>query len=249
VNIKLFLTYVIFLVFLWSFPGPVLAQEENPAETPKGIVFVELFSSQACAFCPRADDFMHEIVRQEDAIALSCHIDYFDVEEGSLARPFCTQRQKEYAGTLGSGTLYTPQMVINGRDDIIGYKTEKVARAIDEARDNPAPVIEIEEAEPGKYQFRLNAQEIPEGARPRIWMAVIDKPHVLTISEGGNKGKGMTYMNIVSAMKTLGPWSGQAVARDVRPELGPGQAGFIIAAQDMATGEILAAGQYWAVRH
>ena len=41
-------------------------------------VVVELFSSQGCASCPPADEFLLELAQQRNIIALGWHVDYWD---------------------------------------------------------------------------------------------------------------------------------------------------------------------------
>ena len=96
-----------------------------------GPVVLELFSTQACTFCPRADALMADLVDHPSLIALSCHVDYFDVEVGSRALPVCSSRQISYEGAMKHGPKYTPQMVFNGRLNAIGYREHDVAAMLE----------------------------------------------------------------------------------------------------------------------
>src|SRR5262245_21873769 len=80
-------------------------------------VLVELFTSQGCSSCPPADQFLGELSQRSGVVALSFHVDYWDYIgwKDRFAKPEYTQRQKGYRDALNLRTLYTPQMVIDGR--------------------------------------------------------------------------------------------------------------------------------------
>jgi hypothetical protein len=219
---------------------------------PSTPVLIELFSSQACVFCPQADRLFADLAQQPGIIGLACHIDYLDVRKGSLARPFCTERQAKYLQALQAGPHYTPQMVINGRTEIIGYHRDEIIAALRET-ERPAPIqITPQPQDPGSYtvNFKIQPAAVPEDgavspARDiHLWLALYDAPHDVTIADGRNKNQRMTYYNIVSALKDIGPAQDGLTARIVMPGLQKGQAGFVIFAQDMNGGAVLAVGEY-----
>ncbi|MCB1530728.1 MAG: DUF1223 domain-containing protein [Rhodospirillales bacterium] len=219
-------------------------QESGKSRISAGLpapVVVELFSSQACTFCPPADRFMGSLAKQTGLIALSCHVDYFDVKDGSLSREFCTKRQTDYLKILDVPTHYTPQMVVNGHMDVIGYESDKVRAAILKARAEKIGTVKILAGADGAYRFSLPEKDL-EGRDIRLWQAVFDKPHEMTITEGGNLGKKMRYYNVISRLKDIGPWTGAALTRSVYPSFREENAGMAIFAQDRKNGRIIAAG-------
>lgn len=267
-NIKLCLTAVLCAALVFAgahslaraetvpaVPVGAVAEEELPAEkkplTPPvlaaGPVVVELFSSQACVFCPRADRLLADLAQQAHVIALACHVDYFDVRVGSLARRFCTDRQNWYMRTLRAGPNYTPQMVVQGRNDVVGYDIPAVIDALRRVAGDIPPAIAIAyQGRPGQYALTLpQGRDVEEGARFRLWLMLYDRAHELIVAEGRNKGQKMRYVNIVSDIQDLGVWSGGAedmmaveIARKAE------QRGFAVIAQDEKTGRIAAAGRY-----
>lgn len=230
-------------MFLALFLGVSVAAAQNGAVEAQAPVVVELFSSQACAFCPAADDIMGDIAKMQDVIALNCHVDYFDVKQGALSKPFCTDRQTDYVGLFGGGTHYTPQMVVNGHMDVIGYKAEKISAALVKARADRMGTIDIQPKSDGVYEAKLNKQDLG-GKQATLWVATIDKPHKLTVASGANKGKNMVYTHILNSFTEHGNWDGADKRLAVSPNLTDGQAGFAILAQDMDSGHVIAAGQF-----
>ena len=95
-----------------------------PLEGARADVVVELYTSQGCSSCPPADALLEQLAARDDVIALSLHVDYWDYLgwQDAFANPAFTKRQRGYAARAGSSMIYTPQMVIGGRDHIVGTK-------------------------------------------------------------------------------------------------------------------------------
>lgn len=256
---KLELFIYISLLILLCVPGATTAAEdmkpvpiENVAASPlngtdevaDGLVIVELFSSQACVFCPKADRLFSELLTRKNIFGIACHVDYFDVEQGALSRPFCTARQGWYMDRLLAGPHYTPQMVVNGKYDIIGYKIEMVKSALQKAGQAPVKQMELEPLETGG-DFRLTLPPAGQEEAPRrLWMMLYDKTHELTIAGGRNKGKNMVYDHIVSAMHDLGIVVQGTEKLVLNPALTAAHKGFIVLLQNDRTGAILGAVNY-----
>lgn len=207
------------------------------------IVVVELFSSQACTFCPAADTIMGDLIQQSHVIGLTCHVNYFDVKRGSLAKPFCTKRQSDYTNLIGSGPYYTPQMVINGHMDVVGYEVDNIAKALENGQSDMIQTINIQTKADGVFVYNLGEQDLSD-QQVRLWISSLDKPHNVTIAEGGNRGQRVVYHNMMNDVKDLGAWNGSALERAISPELSEDHKGFVIIAQNIESGKIVAAGQY-----
>lgn len=224
-----------------ALPVPVVQEEKLPI-LGKAPVIVELFSSQACVFCPKADQLFADLITQDNVIGLACHVDYFDVKKGSLAKEFCTKRQSWYMEKLFAGPNYTPQMVINGAVDVIGYKFDEVVKALQKALYSEILPLEIAESDAkGTYKVTLPIKDLAKPENYKLWLALYDQPHNLTIADGLNRGKKATYYNIVSELGSTGN-----VEEDVfvTPPLKSQHAGFVVILQDMESGKIYAVGRH-----
>ena len=99
-------------------------------------VVIELFTSEGCSSCPPADRVLAQLAESGldgiPIIALSEHVDYWNrlgwKDPFSAAR--FTDRQQQYADVLRSD-VYTPQMVVDGRRQLVGSDR---ASAVDEIR-------------------------------------------------------------------------------------------------------------------
>src|SRR5690606_17469910 len=110
-----------------------------------GKTVVELFTSQGCSSCPKADKLLGELAVDPRYIALSLAVDYWDYLgwRDTLALHAHSMRQKGYANHRGDRNVYTPQMVLNGVTEAIGNKRAAVERAVGEAERQDLLVIPI----------------------------------------------------------------------------------------------------------
>lgn len=224
-----------------AMPVPAVEEEELPVLGNAPVV-IELFSSQACVFCPKADRLFADLLKQDNVIGLACHVDYFDVKTGSLAQPFCTERQTWYMEKLFAGPNYTPQMVINGAVDVVGYKFNDVVSALRRATFSQVlPLGITETSAAGTYKVTLPPQR-PEPLQDyKLWLALYDEPHELTIAEGRNQGQRATYYNIVSQLGSSDKLGGDIY---VTPPMKNQHRGFVVILQNMKTGKIFAVGRH-----
>jgi hypothetical protein len=220
------------------------AQETTPLPSETQTVppvVLELFTSQGCGFCPPADKLMGQMIEQQSVIGLSCHVDYFNIRNNSLGKGFCTKRQNDYNRLIGTGPRYTPQLVVNGHMDMIGYEGGKVSAAILKGRGERLRGIPLTQVAEGSYSFSMPSMNL-QNQPVKLWFAVFDKPRTFSILEGNNMGKKMTYYNVVSRLEDLGMWDGSPMARAINANFEPVNGGVAVIAQNTATGHIIAAG-------
>ena len=93
---------------------------------------VELFTSQGCSSCPPADALLGKLSKRHDVLPLAFHVDYWDYIgwKDPYASKDATERQYGYGHALGLNMVYTPQMVIDGSQDVVGSDESAVLRAI-----------------------------------------------------------------------------------------------------------------------
>jgi hypothetical protein len=169
---------------------------------------LELFTSQGCSSCPPADRLVAQLVTDPSLIALSVPIDYWDYLgwRDTLANPAHSARQRAYARARGDGQVYTPQMVVNGASDALGSDQGAVERAI---ADQKARVMSLPvhlSVGGGALNVSVAAGDKgPPGAE--VWLCSVAKTVAVAIGRGENRGRTVTYHNVVRNWVKLGSLS------------------------------------------
>lgn len=176
---------------------------------PKAVV--ELFTSQGCTSCPPADEMLSALAKAGDVVALAYHVDYWDYLgwRDTLAGPDNTARQQEYNRAFGNRSVYTPQAIVNGREQMNGAKRLKVQGAIARMQDTPeGMVVDV------NVSYQGDSVVIETGAAPgrvrdaQVVLVYFNSATEVEITRGENKGRSFTYWNAVSSFHTAGMWRG-----------------------------------------
>ena len=218
----------------------VPAQAEQATGTPStSPVLVELFTSQGCNSCPPADRILGDLKSRPDVLALSFHVTYWDRLgwQDTFGLEASTNRQRAYAAWLDARGLYTPQMVIGGRIDVVGSRRGRVREAIELLSRNAQQGVPVTIA---GDQLRIG-----KGASDHatIWLFGIDHEHDVSIWRGENRGRTIRYHNVVREVTEIGRWSGDAVNLPLPLSrlVIDGRDSAAVVVQRADTGEILAA--------
>src|SRR5262244_3732178 len=153
----------------------------------KAPVVVELFSSEGCSSCPPADALLGELAQRPGIVALAFHVDYWDYIgwKDPYASPANTQRQHDYAAALRLHMVYTPQMVVDGRTDVVGSERADVEAAIGKAAAQPKLAVAIEKDGAG-YRVVIPAAAAPAGGPATVWLAFFDSEKETRVARGEN---------------------------------------------------------------
>lgn len=205
------------------------------------VTVVELYTSQGCSSCPPADVYLGKIADRDDIIALSFHVDYWDYIgwKDKFARPEHTKRQRKYAGHLGMGYIYTPQLVVQGMaHSAHGSEASKLVKDLRGAKRLDVQVKHVD----GGLKIDIPGGTF-EGETARVLVAAYDSKHDTEINRGENSGKILSYHNVVRDMARVGRWSGAAKSFTVtEKELKmAGRDGCAVLIQSTKTGRILGA--------
>ncbi|GAB4185558.1 MAG: DUF1223 domain-containing protein [Wenzhouxiangellaceae bacterium] len=88
------------------------AGQENPPQ------LVELYTSEGCSSCPPADAWLAQVGRHDNIIALAFHVDYWNALgwHDRFSDQRYSQRQRDIARHNHQRSIYTPEIVVNGRE-------------------------------------------------------------------------------------------------------------------------------------
>ncbi|WP_084603488.1 DUF1223 domain-containing protein [Devosia enhydra] len=178
---------------------PALAGEIRTA--PKAVV--ELFTSQGCSSCPPADAMLSTLGERPEIIALAYHVDYWDYIgwPDTFGQKAHSDRQRAYAESWGSTRIYTPQMVVNGREGVVASRKGEVEAALGKASLS-VPVTMIE----ASGMLHVDIEERPGAPEGVIWLVTFKARESVEIERGENSGKRMDYTHIVTGRQLLGMW-------------------------------------------
>jgi hypothetical protein len=169
---------------------------------------VELFTSEGCSSCPPAEAYIGELAQHKDVLALAFHVDYWD--DLGWKDPFSlkisTDRQYAYSAVLGRSSVYTPQVVIDGKDEFVGTDRRHIGGALAVARTGVPLRISLD---PENVVVELSAGE-KVAPRDVILVAYVRRA-TSSIGRGENAGRTLEEFNIVRAIHDLGRWNGDPV--------------------------------------
>jgi hypothetical protein len=188
------------------------------ARTP---VIVELFTSEGCSSCPPADTLLATLALQQpidnvEVIALEEHVDYWD--EQGWVDPFSshgwTARQYVYADVLKNGNPYTPQMVVDGRAELVGNQSRKARQAISEsAKTEKAQVTLVprNSGNSGADSLSVKIGKLPgekQQDKAEVWLAITETGLHSTVKRGENAGEDLHHAAIVRTIRKIGEAKG-----------------------------------------
>lgn len=186
-------------------------------------VVVELFTSQGCSSCPPADSMVARLSNDPGVLTLSYHVDYWDYLgwADSFAKPEFTARQEAYARAAGERALYTPQLIVDGQDTAVSPGPSQLMALIDASRIAPALLtVQRETTAEGEAIELMPLSEI--GGAVEILLVRYAPMRKVEVMAGENRGRTVTYANVVLALDELAEWDGRGPLRlTVRPDGAP----------------------------
>jgi hypothetical protein len=182
-----------------------------------------------------------ELADDQRLVALSLAVDYWDYLgwRDTLALHAHSARQKGYATQRGDRQVYTPQVVINGALETIGsdrYAIDRIIGKVDTVSRLALPVSLARNGSNLDIEVAAGA-----GTAGAIWMIPIASQAPVTIERGENRGKTVTYHNVVRGWIRVGDWNGSAI-RASRPIAELAQTGADAAAVLVQSGSVEAPG-------
>ena len=212
------------------------------------VVVIELFTSQGCPACPPADKVLTNLSKERNTITLSWAVDYWDYLgwKDVNAKAENTTRQEAYNTTLDKKGVYTPQMIINGRKQVVGSRIWDIREAITHYRNHEASLAKVDlDYNDGQLNAEMRARARKTHTQPTsVYLVWYDLEQSFEVSMGDNQGKTLSYTNVVQGFRKIGEWTNHGldidvdisrlVARDIK--------GYAVIVQDAPGKPIIAAG-------
>jgi hypothetical protein len=172
--------------------------------SPRGVV--ELFTSQGCSSCPAADKFVTSIHQDKNVLALAWHVDYWDYLgwKDTFAKPDHADRQRRYSKSFGENQIYTPQAVINGRSHAVGHLAQKIHGTLKNYDDTQKGLVVPINATINGDVLDIEISNKNNHGKATLWMVYFADQETVKIERGENRGKNLTYSNIVRDIELVG---------------------------------------------
>lgn len=181
--------------------------DKSTVTSENGVAVVELFTSQGCSSCPSADKNLSELIKSNNdgkVFGLSFHVSYWNYLgwKDPYSKEDFTARQRKYASKFANGTIYTPQMIVNGTSEFVGSNqakskqvirsalSKKVVHHIDVRLKVAGDQLQIEYDLQGEYDDYL------------VNLALVERNLRTKILRGENRHKTLNYDNVVRAFST-----------------------------------------------
>jgi hypothetical protein len=222
-----------------------------PADKPvaQTVVVLELFTSQGCSSCPPADKALQEITQQaarsgQGVYGLSFHVDYWNRlgwQDPFSTRQF-TDRQRQYDRALKTQT-YTPQLIINGKQAVIGGQRDRIEQTIQTIQKQPATAFVSVNGTVSQDAKQVTVNYTLSTAGPyRVNVALVQKEARTPVKNGENGGRTLVNTNVVRQFKMIDESGKTGIASLPLPtDLPSGQTAVLVYVQRTDTGQIVGA--------
>ena len=187
----------------------------NAQSGTASLAIAELYTAEGCDSCPPADKWFSGIGdRKGNAVPLAFHVDYWDGGgwKDRFAKPAFTVRQKESVVRLGSRTVVTPQLFVNGQsmnlgEDKRGPIQTRFNRRISELSSAPAKATLTLSASPKddavEVVLSTNVANAIQRGNTAAWLAVTENNLVSRVTAGENSGVMLYHDHVVREL--IGP--------------------------------------------
>lgn len=201
------LGYILIIAAVTAAIGAITFRMTGPAHhefksSEKGFAVVELFTSEGCSSCPPADKLVANTLQEDKnkpIYILSYHVDYWDRLgwKDKFSDAAYTERQQEYADWLHENSVYTPQIVVNGKEEFVGSNKAALERALSKSLSDSAKNMLDIEASVGNNQAKVQYKSANIPRDVDLVVSLIQKAAETSVKGGENSGRKLAHVQIV----------------------------------------------------
>lgn len=198
----------VFLFLRIGLVALVVISSAAEASSPPPTVVVELFTSEGCSSCPPADRLVGELSEkygENSVYLLAFHVDYWNrlgwVDRFSDSS--FSDRQRRYARAL-RGRVYTPQMIVEGRDVFVGSRRVEAIAVISkqlEKSDDATITLKVGDVGKGVMDVTYDVDGSLEGRVLNV--ALVEDGIVSSIRAGENTGLTLQHDRVVRRFEAI----------------------------------------------
>jgi hypothetical protein len=230
------------IAFWW--PASVLAASCSAESPQHTIALVELFTSEGCSDCPAADQWLRSLRPGGSFVPVAFHVDYWDYIgwKDPFARAVFSARQRELGTVSGRKFVYTPQVMLAGRD-YRGWKSAAFAADVKTINAIPARAsisIAMTSATDGRIAARATAR-VQRPGPALLHLALTESGLSNAVNAGENRGVVLHHDHVAREWAGAVPMSQQAPSESALSAVRRGPGGALAFVQDPRSGEVLQA--------
>ena len=233
--------------------SPATAYADCQAHSPShATALIELYTSEGCDSCPPADRWLSSLSKQklgDRAVALALHVDYWDRLgwKDRFGSAGFSQRQREESARSGGEFVYTPQVLLQGRDFPQWQRGAAFEQAIGAVNARPARavldlVVRPREGNMADVDLSARVTDARERTDAVIALALVQNALASDVKAGENAGKRLQHDHVVRqwrqavALDSSGAGSGK-LSLALPPD--PGPLSVVLLAENARTGDVL----------
>jgi hypothetical protein len=176
-------------------------------------VLVELFTSEGCSSCPPADALLAHLLKDQpvpaaDILVLEEHVDYWDSLgwRDRFSSAYLTQRQKYYQSLFNLDDIYTPQIVVDGRSQLVGNDAAGVLRAVAQSSRAAKLALALSPLKSDGSRIFGSVSISSAGGFPKadLYAALVESMASTQVASGENGGRTLHHVSVVRILQQIG---------------------------------------------
>lgn len=199
--------YTLVLTALLLAPGAPAFAACAAKSGDKTVALLELYTSEGCSSCPPADRWVAELLGngfgKDRVVPLAFHVDYWNYI--GWVDPFSqgdfTRRQREFAHRTNASTVYTPELVLSGREyrRWWGNSFERAVRRVNDTTPGADIGLALEPAAGSlRIEGRASLRAHRGSATPaELYVALYQSNLSNKIDAGENSGRTLNHSFVV----------------------------------------------------
>jgi len=176
------------------------------AQPTNGFAVVELFTSEGCSSCPAAEKVLAQIHDEykQNVYALEFHVDYWNYLgwKDVFSDHAYSLRQQQYVSLMHLNSAYTPQAIVNGKQELVGSDKPdleaKIKTNLSLPRSNQLHITANAAAGNVSVYYTLSNKK-----DQILNIAVVQKATEMNVRKGENSGRTLKHTNVVRSFKVI----------------------------------------------
>ncbi len=207
------LTRIAVMVGLTGVLGIWIHAKAATSLTKKPVV-LELFTSEGCSSCPPADRLLQSLDEKQpftgaDLVVLSEHVDYWN--GAGWVDPYSSrlfsERQRWYADQFGLGSVYTPQIVVDGQRETVGSNGLAIKNAVEKAAQSEKITLTLSNLvrDGNRIKFHMTSSDLGDAdGAATVYVALAENTVQSNVAGGENGGRSLTHVAVVRVFTSAG---------------------------------------------